>query len=460
MAIVTPGVAPASVLVADKPPAWLRRWARFAHGTGFDDLPPHVVDRTKLVLLDTIGAILAGRQEREIAAASVKLGRRARARRGGSPLVNAFLDGAAGTMLEIDEGNQYARGHPGVHVAPAIFALAGQRRVTGKDAIVAMALGYEIGARIGVASKLRVAMHPHGTWGVVGAALATAKLHRASAARILETINVASSLGLATSRRTMLEGATVRNAYAGVANMLGLMAWDLVASGFTGEADGVGSVYGGVAADDWWPDEMTQDLGVRWEIARNYFKRHAACRYTHGALDALRDIVADAGGRLDPESIDAIHVDTYLWAAQLDHRRPANMLAAKFSLPFALATFVVNGAATLDAFRDAARADAVTRALAARVTVDEDPALTAMLPGLRPARVKVTLHDGRVFLREVMTNRGDAEDPYSGDEVREKFLELASPILGGARAASFAAAFADLETAPSLADVLKLSETP
>lgn len=84
-------------------------------------------------------------------------------------------------------------------------------------------------------------------------------------------------------------------------------------------------------------------------------------------------------------------------------QQPRNMLAAKFSLPFSLATTVVNGAASISAFRDDARRDAVTLALAGRITVREDKALTEMLPGLRPARVKITLVDGRVLGAEAFT---------------------------------------------------------
>ncbi len=460
MAIVTPGVAPASVLVTGQSPRWLRQWAKFARATRFEDLPREVVARTRLVVLDSLGAIIAGRAEPEVAKAGARLSKTAKSRRAGSPLIDAFMGGTAGTMLEIDEGNQYARGHPGIHVVPAVLASAKLRRVSGPDAILAIALGYEIGARIGIASKLRVTMHPHGTWGVVGAALAIAKLNKASAAEIKEVINLSSSLGLTTSRRTMLEGATVRNSYAGFSNMLGMMAWDLVKSGFTGEADGVGSVYGGIAADGWQPDEMVAELGQRWEIARNYFKRHAACRYNHGALDALGEIVAAEGGRIDPGAIASMAVDTYVWAAQLDHPAPANMLAAKFSMPFSLATFIVNGAATLDAFRDEARNDAVTRELAARIAINEDPALTARLPGLRPARVTVTLRDGRVLKAEALTNKGDTEDPYTAAEVREKFMEVASPVIGRARAEELAAATLELDAAPSIAAILSLSETP
>ena len=285
---------------------------------------PGSIRKVGLVMLDSLGAIIAGRAEPELAVASKRLAKTGKSRKAGSPLLRAFADGTAGTMLEIDEGNQYARGHPGIHVVPAIMAAAQNRRIDGRSAITALALGYEIGARIGIASKLRVTMHPHGTWGTVGAAVGIAKLNRASVGDYASVINVASSLGLTTSRRTMLEGATVRNTYAGFSNMMGMMAWDLVKAGFTGEADGVGSVYGGIAADDWKPEEMIRDLGQRWEIARNYFKRHAACRYNHGALDALSGIMARAGGRIDPADIESIGVETYVWAAQLDQSAPTD----------------------------------------------------------------------------------------------------------------------------------------
>lgn len=440
MTILTPGVLPASVLVRHERPAWLSEWARFAAATRFEALPAEVVERARLVLLDCIGVIAAGMQEPELRTLAARLAASAGSGPvpviGGSrrapPGIAAFLNGTAGTTLELDEGNQYSRGHPAIHVVPAALAtLAAGQDGAGEALLRAIVLGYEIGARIGIASRLRVAMHPHGTWGVVGAATAAALLDGADEDGLAEVANVASSLGLSTSRRTMLEGATVRNSYAGFANQLGLQAWDLVAAGFAGEADGIGTVYDGIAADGFDPAAMTEALGTRWEIARNYFKRHAACRYTHGALDALAAITARTGP-LDPAAIEAMEVDTYVWAAQLDHPAPPTMLAAKFSLPFALATSVVNGAATVPAFRAAALDVPASRSLAARVTVREDLALTAQLPGLRPARLLIRMRDGGEHRAEVTTNRGDTEDPYSPDEVVAKFHEMADPVWGEA----------------------------
>jgi 2-methylcitrate dehydratase PrpD len=440
MAIVTPGVEPASALLAAPPSPWLEEWAGFAARSRFSDMPPEVAQRARLVLLDSIGAIAAGAQEAEVQSLAARM--IAREGAGEAPVIGlplaarpgtaAFLNGTAGTMLELDEGNQYARGHPAIHVVPALLAAP---RGDGAALLVALALGYELGARVGIASRLNVAMHPHGTWGTLAAAMGVAKLHGASAGEMRAAINIASTLGLSTSRRTMLEGGTVRNSYAGISNMLGLTVWDLVRAGFEGERDGVATIFGQVAASDFQPAEMTRELGTRWEIARNYFKRHAACRYTHGALDALATILARTGP-VQPDQVRRIEVATYVWAAQLDSPAAPNMLAAKFSIPFALATTIAHGAATVPAFRGPAREDAAVQALASRVTVTEDPAMTALLPGLRPARLRLTLADGGVHEAEVTTNRGDTEDPYTEGEVRAKFRELADPVFGMDRARS------------------------
>ncbi|WP_029031099.1 MmgE/PrpD family protein [Salinarimonas rosea] len=443
-------------------PGWALDWGRFAESLAWEDLPGEVVSRTRLVVADCIAAIAAGAQEPETKALAERLlatvgvgphpliGARLR----GSAAAAALFNGTAGTTLELDEGNQYARGHPGIHVVPAALIAAQRAGATGRDLITAIALGYEVGARIGIASKLRVSMHPHGTWGTVGAAVAVAKLHGASAAQIVEAMSVASSLGLTTSRRTMLEGGTVRNSFAGFSNQIGLTVWDLVCAGFTGEADGVGTVYGTVAADDWRPQEMTAELGTRWEIARNYFKRHACCRYNHAALDALARITARE--RVAPDAIERIEVDTYVWAAQLASPQPHNMLAAKFSLPFSIATTLVHGAATVDAFRDAARADERVLALARRVVVREDEALTARLPAERAARVRIDLSGGRTVEETTFTNRGDTEDPYDEGEIAEKFLELATPVWGARSAGLLLATLGRLEAATGLNDIYAL----
>jgi len=408
--------------------------------TSFDDLPQNVVLRAKEVLVDSLSVIAAGAQEDVVkafkerivdpkarqVASLIGLGMRT------EPSKAALINGTAGTFLELDEGNQFGRGHPGIHVIPAALAIAEDGRLSGRDLVTALVLGYEIGTRIGIACKIRMSMHPHGTWGTVGAAVAVAKLMGYGEAAMKEMINVSSSLGLATSRRTMLEGGTVRNVYSGVSNTMGILAHELVQSGFTGEADGLKTVYGSVVSDTFSPEVMTEDLGKRFEIARNYFKMHACCRYNHGTLDALEQILAQRP--LKADEIEAVDVETYSLAAQLCDQNPQNMLAAKFSIPFAVATLMVHGRTDVSCFNsEVVRNDAV-QTLAKRVEVKEDPKLTAMMPARRPSKVKVTLKSGEKLEAEVTMNKGDFEDPYGPADLEKKYYSLADPVWGHAKA--------------------------
>ena len=157
---------------------YLDDFCQFAAQTRFESLPADVVQRTKEIIADTLAVIAAGSQESEI----VSLVSRLACSNGPGTLIGtgrktetataALINGTAGTFLELDEGNQFARGHPAIHIVPAALALAEQEGLSGRDLINSVALGYEIAARIGIACKLRPSMHPHGTWGTVGAALA------------------------------------------------------------------------------------------------------------------------------------------------------------------------------------------------------------------------------------------------------------------------------------------------
>ena len=338
----------------------------------------------------------------------------------------AFLNGTAGTFLEMDEGNRFAKGHPSIHVLPALWALAEIRGLSGKALMEALVLGYEVGARIGIAAAMRPSMHPHGTWGTVGAAAAVAKLLGYDAARMRETINVASSLTLATSKRTMLEGGTVRNAYAGISNRMALMAIDLVEAGFIGERDGLSSVFGHVVSETFDTAKMIDGLGRDWQIDQNYFKLHSCCRYNHGALDALDHLLAK--DKVAADAVERVDVASYLYAAELDDQAPRNTLAGKFSVPFAVATRLVRGSSRVENFTWDAVRDERVQALAKRVFVTEDKAMTARLPQFRPARVDVKLRDGRTLTAAVETNRGDDQDPYSRDELVGKYFSLAERV--------------------------------
>jgi 2-methylcitrate dehydratase PrpD len=431
-------------------PAYLVRLAGFLADFRFEELPASVIDQAHYVIADTIAAIAAGSAEPE----NRMLAERMAIDRGAATVIGSerrtsaatasLLNGTAGTALEMDEGNRFARGHPAVHCLPAAIAVAEIEGRSGRDLLTAFVLGYEVGARLGMASELRPQMHMHGTWGTVGAAVSVGRLAGFNAQQFAELINIASTLSLATSMKTALQGGTVRNVYAGMSNCMGLMARDLVQSGFTGERDGLGSIYGSVVSERFDPEALVADLGRSWQITRNYFKRHGCCRYNHAALDALLAIMASQGP-IGIEDIGEIAVDTYGIAATLDDQAPRSVLAAKFSLPFAIATTLVRGSSGMASFTSEALRDPTTRTLAQRVTVREDRAMTALLPQFRPARILVRLRNGRELVADTRSNRGDDADPYSRGELTEKFFELTARVWPRSRAESVHRALMSIE---------------
>jgi 2-methylcitrate dehydratase PrpD len=107
-----------------------------------------------------------------------------------------------------------------------------------------------------------------------------------------------------------------------------------------------------------------------------------------------------------------------------------NTLAGKFSIPFAVATTIVHGHTGVSCFTPDAVHNKDARELAKKVRVVEDPALTAMMPDQRPARVALVLSDGTELKAEAFVNKGDFEDPYSAEDLLEKYFELATPVWG------------------------------
>ncbi len=411
---------------------YLDRFSQFAAQLEFACLPAEVRDQTSWILADSIAAIVGGSAEPELRALAntfdstgratlIGLGRRA------SPDVAALVNGSAGTFLEMDEGNRFSRGHPAMHVLPAALALCQQRGSSAHDFLSALVVGYEVGSRIGAASWLRAAMHPHGTWGTVGAAASCARVAGLDPKAMRELINIGASMTTATSKQTMLEGGLVRNVYTGLSNRNGVLALQLAASGFTGENDGLRSLMGKIVSEQFDATELLRGLGDVWHLTQNYFKLHSCCRFNHGALDAI-DQIAARGGLPAPERIRAVRVTSYSYAAELCSQTPHNTLAAKFSVPFAVATRLVNGNSGLASFSWDAVRDPRVLALAGKVSVQEDPSMTRRLPLERPARVEIALLDGTTAAGEVGVNRGDDALPYSRAELRAKFMELTQRV--------------------------------
>lgn len=424
---------------------YLDRLARVAADTRLDDLPATTVAAARRVLLDTLGAMIAGSAQpentrlahlaavRSAQGAASLLGHRARADAFWAALTNA----TAGVALEVDEGNRLGGGHPAIHTVPAALAAAEEQGLDGRRLLESLVAGYEVGSRIGSATIPRANVHSHGTWGAISSAVAVARLTDAPAATIRSIINLAASMSPANSWTPALAGATVRNLYPGRSAWAGLLAVELQRSGFTALDDAPRDVYETILAERFDPALAAEGLeelerGGPYRIEQNYFKLHACCRYNHFALDAVMEL--RRAHQVTAADVLGVEVTTIPFAARMAEAEPASMLGAKFSVPYAVAAALVLGRTDPPAFEPPALGDPRILDLAHRVRVRADEAMSARRTDRPTARVTIALRDGRTLKAMSTAVRGDAEHPVSDAELESKFLALASPGLGQSRA--------------------------
>ena len=438
-------------------PAYLLTASRFLAGTQFAHLPQEVITRTRWIIADCLPVIAAGMQQPEMKALVERHGKAAGAGRAWLPgtgrraaaLEAALLNGTAGTWLELDEGNLFAKGHPGIQVVPAAVAVAQETGASGAELLAAVALGYEISGRISRAAQTRLSIHPHGTYGVIGAAVAVGKLKRFGPEQMLELLNVAATMGMATSRQTLLDGATVRNIFTGHSGYMGIMAARLVECGFTGEVDGVANVYGKVLSDHFDRAAVIAGLGEEWLIVQSYFKLHPTGRYVHSAIDALEDLLTRTPkGKLDIRDIARIEVRTYMLAAMLAEKNVTSSFGARFSVPFALASILYHGRSGLRSFDATAVGNAEIRELAQRVDLQEDLAHTARYPAETRCDLHITLHDGRTFEGRCTVMKGEPSNPHKPESLQQKFFDLGEPVWGSAVTAALFEGLMNLQAIP------------
>ncbi len=412
---------------------WAERYSRLLASHPVGDFPAETLAQAQLILADTLAAIAAGAQLEEIRPlarhVAMKDGPATLFGSGGltaRPEDAAFFNAVAGTASEMDEGHYPAGGHPGIHAVPAALATAEALGASGLALIDAIIVGYEAAARIGLATKLRPSVHSHGTWGVVGAAVATARLKKFDAARMHKAITIAAGLATATSRTSPMAGANVRHIYAGMACKNGVLACFLAENGFDGEANAVEITFGELLGSfDAHAD--SRRWGEDWEISRNYFKFAASCKDTQGSLEALAAVASRRPGGLLADAVRSIHIDTFADAVSMSEPRTGSTIAARFSIPFVLATKLVRGSASVWDFGAEARADARIIDLANRVTVSEEPAFTAKVP-LSLTRITVELADGTRLTEETEGSLGDYDKPLDAALHEHKFASLVKGV--------------------------------
>lgn len=436
--------------------------ARFVAQTQWEQIPPHVQQHAKLVLLDTLGVILAGSVRPEVIALRERMastaGPGATVYAQGTPTHDprtaALLNGIAGRAIELCEGLRLASGQPAIQILPGMLAVGEHANTNGKTLLTALVTGYEVAARLGMAFTPRPLAHQNGQAMLLAAAAAGARMRGLDAASVSLAMRIAAVLLMTPSYTNTGAGATALNVAGGMAGFAGAFAPDLALAGFEAQPDAIEEALGTMVGAGFDTTHLLDQLGTRWEITRNYFRLHACCNPIHPALDALRTLLAQVKPKA--EDIDRIEFATYKFASVMSNPHPSNYFASKYSLPHAAAVMVVRGDTRHRAIDDGALRDPAITSMRARVTMAEDVAMSARVPNDKPARVTLTLKNGLQHTQAVDSHDGDFKKPYEEALLREKFRDLAAEVLTSAGIAEVESAIDHTEQWASVAELSAL----
>jgi len=450
---------------------WLSKFvAEWAVNTRYEDLPREVRDAAVLFIADHVGVVLGG-TAKESSRIMDRVARRWQPAEGTSTVIGfgrkttpplaALVNGAAGHALELDDDHREGTQHPGVAIIPAALAVAQDIGASGKDLILAVALGYEIMIRLGEAhlgKSYLCGFHPTGTCGSIGAAVSAGKLLGLSVEQMTGAIGLGASQssGLSTFRSN---GAWNKRLHPGHAAQAGILAAYLSKEDYRGPSESLLSPEGWLQAyaykGEYSVDAITKTLGSKWELLDNSIKVHACCRFAAPIVDATLDAV----NRYDirPEQVESAQVgmaEFPLYRSLTEPRErkyhPTSVVDAQFSAPFAVAVSIIKRRAFVDEYSEEGIQDKDVLALAKKVTWYVDAEAERVWPTRYPAQVDIKMKDGRVLSARIEWPKGDPENAATPEELRTKFEALASGVIGPDRAQRAYAACQDLARLPDV----------
>lgn len=406
--------------------------------------------------IDTLLAVLqeaGGRPQATVLGRDLKLGRL------DAPLAN----GQMGHVLDFDDthmGGQLGGQRDGqrdgivLHasspILAALFSLAERARVSGADLMLAYAVGFEAGVRVGLTAPghHKGGWHLTGTLGAIAAAVAGGKLIGLDAQSLTYAMGIAGTqaAGMQQNRGTMC-----KSFHAGKAAQNGVLAALLAERGFDSTQEiiegrkGFCRIYSDTAA----PERLTAGLGESWLIETNGHKPYACGVVLHPLIDAV--IAIRSRERIDPAAVSEISLRVHpLVLSITDVAAPSTGLQSKFSAVHSAAVALTDGAAGIAQYSDAKAADPVVAALRRKTKAVADATLRS------DEAVATVEAGGKRHEVHVPHASGTADNPMSDAAIETKFVANATPVIGSERARSVVELVWALERAPDVRDLIAL----
>ncbi|MGC9323824.1 MAG: MmgE/PrpD family protein [Desulfomonilia bacterium] len=417
---------------------YTRELAGFCSAVSIDRLPPEVIHKTKLCVLDYVANVYGSleldavrnvvdyirSQDGPAVATALGCGFRTSVQNA------AFLNGTTAEAIEAQDGLRFGGNHPGTAVIPAALAVAEAEGLEGSRVIEAIVAGYE------AANRAAASVHPWhtlsgflptGTCGTFGAAAAVARMRGYDTDKMLNTLGIAGYILPISMAEQLMGGFTIKIVQGGQAASAGILAAGLAQAGLSGATYVLeGSPLKGgfsqitVKAEPKL-EKITENLGSRYSIMDIYFKPYTSCRHTHGAIQATLEILEQQA--IEVKDIRSIDVFTYgiaVIAVGKGVTKESTFVSAQFSIPYCVAACLMDRELGPRQLTEGRIADPVLIELAGRVNVQMDEVLNKAYPDVTSSRVEISLSSGETLIRQIDIPMGDPRVPMEAEELSAK----------------------------------------
>ena len=410
----------------------LRTLCAWAAQAAAQPLPESVRRRAATILADDIGAIVAGSREPQVARAREGFARTASGAKEATVFAAGALrldkysaasaNGMAITWCELDEGFRNASCHAGAYTIPALLAEAEAGGLAVEQVLRAIAIAYEVTTRFALAYPFPgFYVHPHAAFATIGGAAAAAVVRGFDAKLFQDAVTGAASMTFAGPFDTAVEGSLVRNGWTAAGAWVGMRAADWAQAGIAGGVDTPYDVFATNFRTRCIPEALVEGLGTAWSVTNGYHKMFACCNYAHAAVEATLDLRGKLAGRKVDE-IQEIVVEAGPGGMALTTVEPETVLAAKFSIPHAVAATAQLGTGGAAAFMYDTLGDQAIAGLRRKVKLAPFENVGPP-PRDRPARVTWKFGDGTALSSMVMNPRGGADQPFDEPTLLSKLAE-------------------------------------
>lgn len=414
----------------------------------YEDLPNDVVRQVKFLILDTLGVIGAARTAPGIEALHARLQRwektgtatallgKARL----SPPTAALANGAAAHALDFDDIHDEARVHTSAVLLPTLLATAEDSGpINGRDFILAMAIGAEINARLGLAcfNCLDHGWHPTMLFGVLSSAIAAARLLKLDVDRTLGALGFAHHLASG-SAQSIHDGALTKRLGPGFAARSAVTAAFMAMDGLSGPhrpLEGRAGLFLLQEKGEVIPARLLEDFGERWEVMQYGFKPFPCCRCCHSTIDVGLQLHRRG---IKPDQVARITI----WQPAVNFRTVGvpydagrnSVVHAQFNAAYCFARALHDGAVDVRTFQRPQITDPSIAAIAARTTVMSDADMDPIAMG--PVRVRLEMRSGEPLTADSSRLLGGPDAPLSQEMLVDKFRACLNVGLGAEQAVS------------------------